>query len=91
MYARYTYCGICFKPYAGDACDLALDPDEDQFIVWGVGGLGETAFKHFIRANGNTCAHTQRYTCGVIYGYIVASVPGLPHKRLHYAWEERVM
>ena len=37
---------------AGDECDLPLDPDnEDQYIVWGVGGLGETAFQHFIRAN----------------------------------------
>lgn len=60
------------KPHTGDACDLALDPDREQYIVWGVGGLGETAFKHFIRANGNTGAHTHHYTCGEIvqFGYI---------------------
>ena len=32
---------------------MDLDPDnEDQYIVWGVGGLGETAFRHFVRAEG---------------------------------------
>ena len=30
-----------------------LDPDnEQQYIVWGIGGLGETAFRHFTRAQG---------------------------------------
>ncbi len=33
-------------------CDLPIDPDnQDQYIVWGVGGLGNTAFKHFARAS----------------------------------------
>ena len=40
--------------YPGDnTCDIPVDPDnENQYIVWGIGGLGETAFKHFIRAEG---------------------------------------
>jgi hypothetical protein len=37
---------------AGDACDKAIDPDnENQYIVWGVGGLGDTAFRHFIQTS----------------------------------------
>ena len=42
--------------HAGDStCDLNIDPDnEEQYIVWGVGGVGETAFKHFERANGKS-------------------------------------
>ena len=32
-------------------CDRPLDPDNTQlYIVWGVGGLGSTAFRHFLRA-----------------------------------------
>ena len=32
-------------------CDLILDPDnENQYIVWSIGGLGETAFRHFKNA-----------------------------------------
>ena len=34
-------------------CDLPLNPNNtQQYIVWGIGGLGETAFKHFSRAEG---------------------------------------
>ena len=37
---------------ADSTCDITIDPNNtNQYIVWGVGGLGETAFKHFIRAN----------------------------------------
>ncbi|XP_064398586.1 protein Skeletor, isoforms B/C-like [Halichondria panicea] len=36
-----------------DTCDLPIDPDnEEQYIVWAVGGLGNTAYKHFARASG---------------------------------------
>ncbi|XP_064399010.1 mucin-2-like isoform X2 [Halichondria panicea] len=35
-----------------DTCDLPVDPgNQNQYIVWGVGGLGETAFQHFKRAS----------------------------------------
>ena len=38
---------------ADSTCDITIDPDNtDQYIVWGIGGLGETAFKHFDRAEG---------------------------------------
>ena len=40
-----------WSTYAGDECDKVIDPDnENQYIVWGVGGLGDTAFRHFVRA-----------------------------------------
>lgn len=44
--------------FIGDStCDIAFDPDnEEQYIVWAVGGVGETAFKHFRRAEGKSCA-----------------------------------
>ncbi|XP_064398937.1 neurogenic locus notch homolog protein 3-like [Halichondria panicea] len=33
-------------------CDIPIDPlNMEQYIVWGVGGLGETAFQHFKRAS----------------------------------------
>ena len=39
-------------PLADSACDITIDPNNtDQYIVWAIGGLGETAFKHFNRAN----------------------------------------
>ena len=40
---------------ADTTCDSTMDPSQDQYIVWGVGGLGETAFKHFIRAECELC------------------------------------
>lgn len=37
--------------FSGDMCDIALDPNStNQYIVWAIGGLGETAFVHFSRA-----------------------------------------
>lgn len=44
---------FCSFPSPADRCDRAIDPsNQNQYIVWGIGGLGETAFKHFARANG---------------------------------------
>jgi hypothetical protein len=47
---------------AGDECDQDINPDnENQYIVWGVGGLGDTAFRHFVRAeNGDAPLHLGR-------------------------------
>ena len=41
--------------HAGDdRCDIDIDPDRiEQYVVWAVGGLGVTAFKHFNRAERN--------------------------------------
>ena len=56
-----------------DVCDLALDPDnENQYIVWGVGGLGETAFRHFTRAQSKANTHT--YTRIHTYVYMQHSL-----------------
>lgn len=44
----------CYFPKfsaADTTCDNTLDPDTPQFIVWAVGGVGATAFKHFNRAS----------------------------------------
>ena len=52
--------------YPGDECDQDIDPDnENQYIVWGVGGLGDTAFRHFVRAEsefGETSLQIQYFT-----------------------------
>lgn len=41
-----------FYGNAGDACDTTIDPNNmNQYIVWAIGGLGETAFIHFNRAD----------------------------------------
>ena len=32
-------------------CDLSFNPDQPQYMVWAVGGIGETAFVHFSRAD----------------------------------------
>ena len=34
-------------------CDRPIDPtNQNQYIVWGIGSLGETAFQHHTRATG---------------------------------------
>ena len=39
-------------PVADSTCDTTIDPTNmNQYIVWAVGGLGKTAFKHFTRAS----------------------------------------
>ena len=43
---------MSFFSSADTTCDRDIDPtNEDQYIVWAVGGLGESAFKHFLRAS----------------------------------------
>ncbi len=32
-------------------CDTDFTPNMQQYIVWAIGGLGQTAFIHFSRAN----------------------------------------
>jgi len=55
---------------ADSTCDITIDPDNtNQYIVWGVGGLGETAFKHFIRAEGR-CFYSHIDACNMDYYYI---------------------
>ena len=40
-----------FLSIADSTCDITIDPaNQNQHIVWATGGLGATAFKHFIRA-----------------------------------------
>ena len=42
-----------FVSYPADSgtCDRPIDPtNQNQYIVWGIGSLGETAFKHHTRA-----------------------------------------
>ena len=34
---------------ADSTCDLTIDPDMSQYVLWGIGGIEETAFKHFVR------------------------------------------
>ena len=34
-----------------DSCDTDFTPDMDQYIVWAVGGLDQTAFIHSSRAD----------------------------------------
>lgn len=47
-------------------CDIAIDLNNtEQYVIWGVGGVGETAFKHFVRGSGNDFA---------IFWYVAASV-----------------
>ena len=62
----FVFMALLYPSVTGDdVCDLALDPDnENQYIVWGVGGLGETAFRHFTRAQSkaNTHTHTHVFT-----------------------------
>ena len=57
---------------ADSTCDITIDPNNtNQYIVWGVGGLGETAFKHFIRADGrfSTCTFSHIDSCTILYFY----------------------
>ena len=66
----FVFMALLYPSVTGDdVCDLALDPDnENQYIVWGVGGLGETAFRHFTRAQSKANTHT--YTRIHMYVYM---------------------
>ena len=59
---------------ADSTCDLTITPDEDQYVLWAIGGIEQTAFKHFIRTEG--ISHTverererERERNSVIYKY----------------------
>ena len=40
------------------ACDIAIDvEDTTQYIVWAVGGIEETAFKHFVTGRSKICTY----------------------------------
>ena len=59
MYNNYYYVII----YITDTCDRAFNLNEAQYIVWAVGGIEESAFKHFTRAereNYNVCRENIR-------------------------------
>ena len=39
-------------PVGDPVCDIDFDiSNQDQYIVWAIGGLGETAFVHFVRSD----------------------------------------
>ena len=45
--------------FIGDSdCDLTFDPANEQFVVWAIGGIEETAFRHFDRSG---CKHPWLY------------------------------
>ena len=56
-----------------DTCDSDIDPsNQDQYIVWANGGLGETAFIHFNRADGELLwLHNSPW----LHVYVVHSIP----------------
>ena len=40
------------------SCDRPIDPtNQNQYIVWGIGSLGETAFQHHTRASSKQTLH----------------------------------
>ena len=53
---------MCINTADDGTCDRAIDPtNQNQYIVWGIGALGETAFQHHTRATG-TCTCRYMYT-----------------------------
>ena len=68
-------------------CDQSLDPDnENQYVVWGVGGLGVTAFRHFLRAQSEA---TYIWTMHLFYlsiksllGFLICYI--FIHQMLHF-------
>jgi hypothetical protein len=44
-------CAFCVAD--NGTCDRPIDPtNQNQYVVWGVGSLGATAFQHHTRATG---------------------------------------
>ena len=42
-----------FRTADSGTCDRPIDPtNQNQYIVWGIGSLGATAFQHHTRATG---------------------------------------
>ena len=66
---------MCMFMYTADdgTCDRAIDPtNQNQYIVWGIGALGATAFQHHTRATG-TCIHVdKRYHLVCSHVYIIS-------------------
>ena len=55
MWGLKLLCGLKKSNFflADDECDIAVNSSNtDQYIVWAIGGVGETAFVHFSRADG---------------------------------------
>ncbi len=63
--AMYTYIDD------NNTCDRVIDPNNrNQYIVWGVGGLGATAFQHFKRASRKLLTRTPAAVDHVTFNYI---------------------
>ena len=44
---------FCIHVADSGTCDRPIDPaNQNQYIVWSIGSLGETAFQHHTRAQG---------------------------------------
>jgi len=40
-------------------CDRPFTVNSDQFIVWAIGGVEQTAFRHNFRSDGRCCSHCE--------------------------------
>ena len=64
---------------ADSTCDVAIDPaNQNQYIVWAVGGLGQTAFKHFTRAE----RKLRVYWFSLFVCFVCSVVPKVRHLEL---------
>ena len=51
-------------------CDRPIDPtNQNQYIVWGIGSLGATAFQHHTRATGMIDYRLSAYTMIITYSH----------------------
>ena len=50
MNSCYALPKLCLPVADSGSCDRPIDPTNNQYIVWGIGSLGETAFQHHTRA-----------------------------------------